>query len=313
MVPQNSQVTPDSELKPVEELIKEALVKLKKTYELDEDDEILKQRADLSTELGLLYWENKKAADSKKFLNLGLAGYTKLEDYAQIASIHSVMGTMNVQMQNYPDAVANLRLAVDYWKTSPQKSEYLACLQNLGIAYLNMNEEEKATDAIIEGMNITIEMKDEQAFAETLQILLEYYEERKQYDVLIIYKEKALEFWLHMDNKERQFKTLIDLGVLHQIQDEFQDALASFKRAYNVAHKLNDANRMYLAEGFIGESYFKLQDLPGAREAYMRAFMLAIYLKRKNEIEQMRVALLTLGVEEQEIHQKEQEARNSTP
>lgn len=311
MDPNYSSPEENQELKSVDELISEALIKLKKTYTLEEDDELLKQRADLSTELGLLYWEKKKVAESKKFLNLALAGYTRIQDQSQIASVHSLLGTISVQLQLYPDAITHLHTAIEFWKDSPQKSEYLASLQNLGIAYLNMNHEEKATDLIIEGLNQTIELKDEQAFAETLQILLEYYEERKQFDVLIIYKEKALEFWLHMDNQERQFKTLIDLGVLHQIQDEFQEALVSFKKAYNVAHSLNDSERMFLAEGFIGETNFKLQDIPGARDAYMRAFMLAVFLKKKEEIEQMRVALLTLGAEEHEIHQKEHEAQNS--
>lgn len=202
--------------------------------------------------------------------------------------------------------------AYEYWQTHNYLNERIATLQNLGICYLKMKEEVKATNFLLKGLQMAIYLEDELQFAATIQILLEHYEKLERYDMLLELKRKALDFWIQIKIPERQFKTLIDLGVICQILEEYSTAVNYFKRAYNIAYNLGDLEKMYLAEGFIGECYVKLGDMEKAKNVYLQTFKLAVYLNtisdHKEAVESMRLLLLTLGYSPKELMHEERKA-----
>ena len=217
------------------------------------------------------------------------------------------LGSLDLQLGDYISAKRFCEDSYEYFKTSNYLNERIACLQNLGLIHLQLGQEEQAVDYVLNALRMAMQLQDEDQFVSVIQILLEYYERQTNYEMLKELKLKSLEFWEAMKLNTRQYKTLIDLGVLSQILEQWDEALQFFKKAYNIAYAIKDSEKMYTAKGFIGEVYVKQQEIEEAISAYIEAFMLAIYLDLSDEIEKMRAVLLTLGVDHEELEIKEQE------
>jgi tetratricopeptide (TPR) repeat protein len=303
---------PDVDDQEIYDAIAENLDVLRSFNKSSDSTDDLKNKASTESQLAMLYLRLDKFQDARKFLFLALGDYEKLQDKEQIAAIQGSIGSLDLHQGNYYSAKKYCEAAYQFWETSTHLNERIACMQNLGIIYLQMGDESKAVDTIISAMRMAMKLQDPDQFAVTIQILLNYYEEHRKFDVLKELKLKALEFWEKMELKPRQIKTLIDLGVISQVLDNYVDALQYFKKAYNLAYTSKDSKKMYLADGFIGETYFKLKEIEKAKQAYFDAFMLAVFLNLKEEIEKMRAVLVTLGVGLEEIKSKELEAKKTT-
>jgi len=279
--------------------ISKLIIDLKKTFEKKETDIIIEKRAIISSNLALLYWKKENLDDSQKFFLEAIQEYDKLKDKFKLASTKGALGSLYIQKGKFELAKIYTEEAYEFWTNSLHLNEHLACLQNLGIIYLRLNEEVKASDYVLEAMKMAMQLQDEAQFASSIHILLNYYENKKRYDMLLELKKKALEFWLQMNLEERQFKTLIDLGVLSQVLEGFDDAVKYFKNAFNIGYNSGSIEKMYLAEGFLAESFLNKKDIEKAKYTYLQAFKLAVFLnldgKHQNDVNLMRIALLSLG------------------
>jgi tetratricopeptide (TPR) repeat protein len=297
----------------IEKEIDDLLGNFKILAEKKENELVLTQKAQLAFQLGTLYHEQELYANAHHYFSIALTCYHKLNDKQNLASVQGALGSLFIQLGDFPQALEHTENAFAYWQNTTFLNERLACLQNLGIIHLRLSHEEIAVDYILNAMKMAMQLQDEVQFALSIQILLEFYEIQQKYDMLKELKLKALQFWQSMQIYPRQNKTLIDLGVLSEIINQFDDAIGFFKQAYNLAFKQNDAEKMFLAQGFIAECYFKIHELDKARQTYLEAFKLALYLENIKGVfegkEQMRVALLMLGVDQRKIEEIEIETK----
>ncbi|QEE15027.1 tetratricopeptide repeat protein [Promethearchaeum syntrophicum] len=289
---ENSKISLDND---ISKLIKD----FNKTFEKKETDIIIEKRARICSNLAVLYWKKENLEDSKKFFLEAIQEYDKLKDEFKLASTKGALGSLYIQKGKFELAKIYTEEAYEYWTNSMHLNERLACLQNLAIINLRLNEEVKASDYVLEAMKMAMQLQDEDLFAQSIHILLNYYENKKRYDMLLELKIKALEFWTQLNLEERQFKTLIDLGVLSQVLEGFDDAIKYFKKAFNIGYNSSNIEKMYLAEGFLAESFLNKKDIEKAKYTYLQAFKLAVFLnldgKHQNDVNLMRIALLSLG------------------
>ena len=285
---------------------------LKKTYEKEETTKNIEERATLCSNLAVLYTKKENLEDSQKFFLESIQEYEKLHDDFKLASTKGALSSLYIQMGKYPLAKHYAEEANQYWVKSMHLNERLACLQNLGVILLKLNEEVEASDYVLEAMKMAIQLQDEEQFAQSIHILLNYFEKKKRYDMLLELKKKALEFWEQMNLEERQYKTLIDLGVLSQILESFDGAIINFKKAFNIGYTSGNLEQMYLAEGFLAESYLNKKDIEKAKYTYLQAFKLAVFLNingnHQNDVNSMRMALLSLGYTTEELLKEAEEA-----
>ncbi len=295
--------------KELEKSIQIGLKELQATYKHQETQTNIDNRAQISANLGFFYWKLEKLPESRKYFLLSLSEYEKLQDEFKIANIQGSLGSLFIQMGEYALALRYSEESYQFWKDKNYLNERIASMQNIGICYLKMKEDLKATNIILDALQMAIHLEDEEQFAVTIQILLEYYEKLQRYDMLLELKRKALDFWVKLNLEERRFKTLIDLGVICQILEEHKTSIIYFKRAYNIGYNSGNIEKMYLAEGFIGECYIKLGDVEKAKHIYLQAFKLAVFLNttsdHANEIESMRILLMTLGFSLKELANEE--------
>jgi len=286
---------------------------LKKTFEKEETLKIIEERANLCSNLAVLYWKKENLEDSKKFFLESIQEYEKLNDDFKLASTKGALGSLYIQMGKYELAKHYTEEAYQYWMKSMHLNERLACLQNLGVILLKLNEEVKASDYVLEAMKMAMQLQDEDQFVHSIQILLNHFEDKKRYDMVLELKKKALEFWESMKLDERQFKTLIDLGVLSQILDGIEDSIKYFKKAFNIGYQLGDIEKMFLAEGFLAESFLNKKDIEKAKYTYLQAFKLAVFLnvdgKHQDDVNSMHLALLSLGYTPEELLKEAENAK----
>ncbi len=296
----------------IHKAIQDGIIELKKTYERQETPKIIEERATIASSLGVLLWKNNQSQDAKKHFLLALGEYEKIKDPFKIATTQGTLGSLFLELGKYSLSQKYNEDAYEYWKNTSFLNERIACLQNLGILYLRNQDEVKATEYVLEGLRMAISLQDENQFAVTIQILLEHYEKLKRFDMLLELKKKALEFWTQMDLPQRKFKTLVDLGVITQLLEDFLGAISYFKQAFNIGYNSGDLEKMFLSEGFLAESYLKLQEIEKAKKTYLQAFKLAVYLNvdkdYKQHVESMRLALLSLGYSIEDLILEGQEA-----
>ncbi|MHA1887215.1 MAG: tetratricopeptide repeat protein [Promethearchaeota archaeon] len=296
----------------IEQAIQLGMKELKETYKHPNTPLIQDQRAEILAQLGVLLWKKDDFREARKYFLMALTEYESLKDQFKIANVKSSLGSLFIQMGEYSLALRYNLEALEYWNTKNFLNERIAALQNVGICYLQMKEDIKAADYLLKALQMAVYLEDESQFANTIQVLLEYYEKQQRYDMLLELKRKALDFWTTLNLPLRQFKTLIDLGVICQILNEFKTALNYFKQAYNIAYNMADLEKMYLAEGFIGECYVKLGDISQARKIYLQTFKLAVYLNvfsdHQEAVDSMRLLLLTLGFSRKELDHEEKKA-----
>lgn len=304
----DKQISPEE----LEKSIQIGLAELKDTYKVPENREVIEHRAMIATNLGIFYWKKENLIEARKFFLLAFTEYEKIQDPFKIANINSTLGSLYIQLGEYASALKHSEDAYVYWKDQNYLNERIACMQNLGICYLKMKEEVKATEILLEALQMVIYLEDEMQFAATIQILLEHYEKIERFDMLLELKRKALQFWEKMELVEREIKTLIDLGVICQVLEEYSTALIYFKRAYNLVYNKGDIEKMYLTEGFIAETLIKLGEIEKAKYTYLQCFKLAVYLNSfsdyQEKIDAMRLMLLTLGYSIGELDHEERKA-----
>lgn len=69
---------------------------------------------------------------------------------------------------------------------------------------------------------------------------------------------------------------------------------------------------MFLAEGFLAESFLNRNEIEKAKYAYLQTFKLAVFLningKHQEDVNSIRLALLSLGYSNEEILKEAEEA-----
>jgi len=296
----------------LDENISKLIKDLKKTYEKEDSTNNIENRAALCSNLAVLYTKKDNLEDSQKFFLESIQEYEKLEDHFKLASTKGALGSLYIQMGKYSLAKHYTEEANQYWMKSMHLNERLTCLQNLGIIFLKLNEEAKASDYVLEALKMAMQLQDEDQFAQSIHILLNYFENKKRYDMLLELKKKALEFWEQMNLEERQFKSLIDLGVISQVLEGFDDAVKYFKKSFNIGYNSGNIEQMYLAQGFLAESFLNKKDIEKAKYTYLQAFKLAIFMningKHQNDVNSMRMALLSLGYTTEQLLKEAEDA-----
>ena len=284
------------------------LERLTRLMNAEETPQNLELKARLTSEMAVFYHDQENLDEARQYFLLALEFAKKLPELNKIAALQGALASLLIQFGEFPAAQTYANDAYDYWKKTTQLDERIACLQNLGIIALNLSDEVQAVDHILKALNMAMQLDDEDLFAKTIQILLVHYESSKNYEMLFETKVKAFEFWHAKQLPEREFKTLIDLGVISQMMERLTDAEKYFKSAYNTGYNMGDSFRMLLAQQCIGETYFRQRDIPLAIKTYSEALKLVLHLQEEtgenafeNEANKIRAVLLTLGVSHEEL------------
>ncbi|MHA1584252.1 MAG: tetratricopeptide repeat protein [Promethearchaeota archaeon] len=289
----------------IDKNIEKGIKFINKSYKFPDTPQNLQDRAEIASNVGFFYTKKDNYEGAQKYFQLALREYDKLKDDQKVAATKGALGSLYIHNEKYLVALSYMEESYNYWKTTNFLNERIACLQNLGIINLKLKEEVKASEFILEALKKSIQLQDEDQFATSIQILLNYYEPLDRYDMLLELKKKALEFWVKMNLLERQFKTLIDVGVLSQVLEDFSQAVVYFKKAFNIGYQNGNLEKMYLAQGFLAETFLKLEEIEKAKHTYLQTYKLAVYINTikdfKEQVQTMKTTLLVLGFNLEEI------------
>ena len=296
----------------IQQQIAIGLKEFKKTYNIPETEQVVDYRCELASKLGIFYFQADDFQEARKFLFVAMKGYEQQQNAQKLAATQGLLGSLFLHSGDYALSLKYYENAYEYWQKTSFLNERIICLQNIGINYLHLDQEAEASEALLEALRMAVSLLDEVQFAVTIQILLEHYERLHRFDMLFELKKKALEFWVQLQLPQRQYKTAIDLGVLSQVLEDYDQALVYFKKAFNVGYNEGNLKDMFLAQGFLAECFLKLNDIEKAKYTYLQAFKIAIYINItenfKDQIDAMRVSLLALGVSKEKLVEEGQKA-----
>ena len=296
----------------IKQQIAVGLKEFKKTYNIPETEQVVDYRCELASKLGIFYFQADDFQEARKFLFVAMKGYEQQQNAQKLAATQGLLGSLFLHSGDYALSLKYYENAYEYWQKTSFLNERIICLQNIGINYLHLDQEAEASEALLEALRMAVSLLDEAQFAITIQILLEHYERLHRFDMLFELKKKALEFWVQLQLTQRQYKTAIDLGVLSQVLEDYDQALVYFKKAFNVGYNEGNLKDMFLAQGFLAECFLKLNDIEKAKYTYLQAFKIAIYINInenfKDQVDAMHVSLLALGVSKEKLVEEGQKA-----
>jgi tetratricopeptide (TPR) repeat protein len=288
------------------------LKEFKSTYNIPETEQVVEHRHEIASNLGISYFQVDEFQEARKFLFIAMKGYEQQQNAQKLAATQGLLGSLFLHSGDYALSLKYYENAYEYWQKTNFLNERIICLQNIGINFFHLDQEAEASEALLEALRMSVTLLDEIQFAVTIQILLEHYERLHRFDMLFELKKKALEFWVQLQLPQRQYKTAIDLGVLSQVLDDYDQALSYFKKAFNVGYNEGNLKDMYLAQGFLAECFLELRNVEKAIYTYLQAFKIAIYINItenfKDQVDAMRVSLLALGVSKEKLVEEGQKA-----
>jgi hypothetical protein len=97
----------------------------------------------------------------------------------------------------------------------------------------------------------------------------------------------------------------MELGIAYANLKEHNHSLKNFKNAVNYAIKSENNFLIYQGIVLVAETLFQLRDIGGAKQEYLQALSMAVYLNLEVEIRKTKMVLLNLGASNQEITEAE--------
>lgn len=171
------------------------------------------------------------------------------------AAKHSATNEIATRMCNqYPDAGAliftlrkNPREAIQWRKTALAASQKLKTrdlegfhLGNLGVAYKDLGEYQKAIESHLKSLKISQEIEDKRNEGVTLSNLGIVYALLKDHEKAIGYLEQAVQIAQEISQKKDEGNALGNLGLVYSHLGKYQKAIGYYKQQLAIAQEFGD-------------------------------------------------------------------------
>ena len=149
-------------------------------------------------------------------------------------------------------------------------------LNNLGLAYQNLGEYEKAIDYFEQSLPIFQQLGSYQEEANSLKYLGNVYLNLKKYNEAIDYYEQSLAIAQRIEERSIEATNLFSLGVAYQELGDYTKALDYYNKCLQTVIEIDKVGSWrLLIVNVIGEFHLNLSQYSDALEAYQQAWAIA--------------------------------------
>ncbi|OFY86311.1 MAG: hypothetical protein A3F72_10920 [Bacteroidetes bacterium RIFCSPLOWO2_12_FULL_35_15] len=144
------------------------------------------------------------------------------------------------------------------------------CIQNVGIAYHNKGNYEKAVDNYLKALKYFDELKDDNGIGTTYNLLGIVCRLQGNYKQAIEYYKKALQLSKESGDKKSYAGTLLNIGNVFYFSNDFESAIDYYQQANAIFLELGKKNEAATCLQNIGSIYFSLSKFDLALENYTK-------------------------------------------
>lgn len=195
--------------------------------------------------------------------------------------------------ENDPDKT--IEIATEGIKLS-QKLDYklglAKCIQNIGVAYNNKSNYEKAVDNYLKALKLFDELKDNDGVAGSYNLLGIVCRLQGNYKQAIEYYKKALQLSKENGNKKNYASNLLNIGNVFYFSNDFESAIEYYQEANEIFVELGRKNEVATCQQNMGSIYFSQGKFDLALEKYTKVLEVRL---GENDQSLIAVALNNIG------------------
>jgi len=211
------------------------------------------------------------------YANAALKLAQTLEYDKGIYRAHEQLGRAMSYMGDYKKAFEHYEIANEYYKESGERRRQANTLNRMGESKRLLDEYEDALTYMQESLKINGELGDTNEMGSgyiSIGILYAVRGDRKEAEHYFL---QAIESFKAIDNKPREFLTVLNMGGLYNEMAEYEKAVEFSLRARDYFFENGPEIRLGVVYFNLGVSYFELHQLEESKKYYQKG--LAIFEK----------------------------------
>lgn len=210
------------------------------------------------------------------------------DDYG-LAKTYNALGSAYLLRGEAGTAVHYFQLALDLVdRVQPIDTQLkIRLLYNAGTAYLKLKNYVAALQVLLEALALSVAISYFEVFGDIRMMLGVTYRYLGDLDKAEKEYQKALLFYIAIENDDRVARSHVNLGILSSHKGRYENALAHFRRAAKLFQRLGKSHNLGNVYGEMGRVYFMLSRFDEA-SSYLQS---AINLMVSDDQEKARIRL----------------------
>ncbi|MFX1377467.1 MAG: tetratricopeptide repeat protein [Promethearchaeota archaeon] len=291
----------------LEQILNQKLKILKELEEIGKNSNYIKELSDIA----LIQLQLEKFTDSEKNYLICLTHFKKQKDRLGQAAVHGVLGTLYFKEADYEQSIESYEKAYIIYEELKQVQEQITCLIGIGNNYVKLNKLDDACDTFLDCSAICSDNNDIYNLLDCLGNLIYIHETNERWDIVFELYKKTLKAFKEIKDQKGIITSYFNLGILQKKNNFFEQALRYFKKGTNVAIDSNYGELIIRGLSYVAETLFYLGENKEAKNQFIKALHIAKKLNAKNAILQLRVLLLSLGLQDEHISEELKELDNT--
>ncbi len=220
------------------------------------------------------------------FLNANSALLTAKDagDHLEEANSLYLLGMVLFHQGLYVQSLEHFLQAERLFLASGNKQRVAADLNQQGLIYYNIRQQEKALASHQLALSYYEELKDKKGIAYSLGCIGRLYEKSKNYKASYDHQLRSLEIYRSIGDRQGESTILENLGSILEDQEDYPGALEYFRQSLALNQLTGDSLGMIINLNNVGDNYRKTGDYSHALEYSARALELAKRLNDKYQI-----------------------------
>lgn len=261
-------------------------------------------RIKLLKNIGSSYVFESNYTEAVKYYNKALSSAEEIQLFSEIANINNNLGTVYNESGSYTSAYIHFLAALDHYDLAQMPEKKTGTLSNIGLTYLNLNNNKRALHYFDEALKATSPKTDVILVASILNNIALCKSIEKKTDAALKTLNRSIAISEKANNKYGLSISYKIMGDVYQNNNDPKSALTAFLKSEKIAEDARLFHQLTVAKIGVGRSLLDLGKTGEALDIALKAMDLAT---SKKSILLMTDAHLLLSV----IYKKKKDYRQS--
>ena len=230
--------------------------------ELENDD--FKRAAILDT-LGLYGWQSGQYQEALEHFHEAYVIFGELQDSTWLGKVSNNIAVVNYGLGNRNEALHYYQLGLKIRRGIKDSLGISTVLNNIGMIYQDWGLYDDAFTWHDEALQIALDVQDAKAIAYCYSNMGNCYEKKQEYHTALDYYKHGFKLYANEEHNRYSYSFfLANIGSVYSKMGIRDSALKYYHQSLFHAKKINNTNRIAIAEHNLGKNLFAIKELDSA-------------------------------------------------
>jgi len=231
---------------------------------LELEDNDFKRAAILDT-LGLYNWQSGKYIEALEHLQESFVMFGELQDSAWLGKVSNNIAVVNFGLGNTNEALRYYHISLKIRRNLQDSIGVSTILNNIGMIFQDWNLNDEALIWHKEALQIALDLKDPKLIAYSYSNIGKCFENNTEYEIALDYYLRGFNIYAkEQDSRYSYSFFLANIGSVYGKMGLRDSALKYYHQSLFHAKKINNTNRIAIAEYMLGKNLFAINELDSA-------------------------------------------------